>query len=154
MVMVVMPEFKSRRGQFMVLTSVIILISLMALDKFVQETTFVEAELPEQEFSFQTAFIKNTELITDNTPPARVPEMLELLQLYSRKSASLKFDECFCCAEACNTACKSAEPAEWSQMSGCANVNTSALGYLNGTLRISSRTVRIQSNITMYTTTG
>lgn len=142
---------KVRKGQFLVLTSVIILISLMALDKFVQETTFVEAELPEQEFSHQNAFIKNTEIITENTPPARIPGMFELLQFYSQRSASLKFDECFCCGDACNTACKSDEPAEWSQMSGCENVNISSLNDLSGELRISSNTVRIQSDLNLST---
>jgi len=145
---------RRRRGQFLILTSVIVLISLMALDKFIQETNFAESGLPEQEFSYQNAFIKNTQLIVESTPPARVPVMLELLEFYSQKSAALKFEECFCCGNACATACISETPTEWSHISGCSNVSTSALGTLNGTLRIGSQTTMIQSNVNLSTTTG
>ena len=142
----------SRRGQFMIMTSVIILISLMMLDKFVQETTFMEAAIPEREFSYHDAFVANAQRIVETAPPARFGELLGLLDLYSKKATTLQMEQCFCCYEdapgaAACPACESDSAAEWGQDSGCQDMNTSSIENMHGTFRIQSTTVRIQSDI-------
>ena len=137
----------------MIMTSVIILISLMMLDRFVQETTFMEAEMPDREFSYHHTFIRNAQRISEQTPPARVGNFLDLLDIYSKKAATLQLEECFCCDSPCE-ACAPENPVEWGRDNGCRNVSTHALNDFDGTLRIQSNTARIHSEIDLSTTTG
>ena len=134
----------------MIMTSVIILISLMMLDKFVQETTFMEADLPEREFSYHDAFANNAQRIVEQAPPVRFGDMLHLLDFYSKKATTLQLEACFCC-DSSRATCESSNPAEWGQDNGCRDVNTSSWEDINGTLKIRSTTVRIESKIGLST---
>lgn len=90
-----------RRSQFFVISSVVILLNLVAMSQYIMRSTFPVSERPIDEFSFSRDLTSVIGDVSASAPPYLLKRDIWALDTHLRSATGWKFESSLCCGDVC-----------------------------------------------------